>query len=148
MPNDLDQPSEPAIAPASAPRRGFVRRNWGKLTVGGIVIIPVIAFTIWAGIALSFTYSSGDRIGHVQNLAKTGWLCKTWEGELQLLSPAGTVPAIFHFSVRDDSVARAIQRTEGRQVSLRYEQHVGVPTSCFGDTEYFVTGVKETTPAP
>jgi hypothetical protein len=27
-------------------------------------------------------------------------------------------------------------------VSLRYEQHKGVPTSCFGETEYFVNGVR------
>ena len=24
---------------------------------------------------------------------------------------------------------------------MDYEQHISVPTSCFGDTEYFVTGV-------
>jgi hypothetical protein len=30
----------------------------------------------------------------------------------------------------------------GRRVTLRYEQHPGVPTTCFGETEYFVTAVK------
>jgi hypothetical protein len=27
-------------------------------------------------------------------------------------------------------------------VALPYEQHEGVPGSCFGETEYFVTGVR------
>jgi hypothetical protein len=27
---------------------------------------------------------------------------------------------------------------------LEYEEHKGIPSSCFGDTPYFVVGVKET----
>jgi hypothetical protein len=30
----------------------------------------------------------------------------------------------------------------GRRVSLHYEEKVGLPTSCFGETRHFVTGVK------
>jgi hypothetical protein len=54
----------------------------------------------------------------------------------------GSAPTIFRFTVRNDSVARAIEAAEGRQVALRYEQHIGVPTTCFGETEYFVNGVR------
>jgi len=54
----------------------------------------------------------------------------------------GAVPETFRYSVRDDSLARAIQALEGGRVALTYKQHRGVPTSCFGETEYFVTGAR------
>ena len=44
--------------------------------------------------------------------------------------------------MRSDSVANEINKLNGRRVVLEYAQHKGVPTSCFGDTEYYVTGVK------
>jgi hypothetical protein len=33
---------------------------------------------------------------------------------------------------------RQLQAAMGQRVQLTYEQHIGVPTSCFGETEYFV----------
>jgi hypothetical protein len=44
--------------------------------------------------------------------------------------------------VKSDAVAARINDTLGKRVALSYQQHVGIPTSCFGDTEYFVTDVK------
>jgi hypothetical protein len=48
----------------------------------------------------------------------------------------------FSFTVRSDSVAAAITALSGKRVTVTYQQHVGVPTSCFGETEYFVTAVE------
>ncbi len=127
-------------------RRGFFRRHWGRLTLFTLVLLPILVFTIWAGITLSFSYSNGERVGYVQKLSRKGWLCKTWEGELQMSNIPGSAPLLFQFSVRSDSIARAIEATNGRRVALTYEQHVGVPSDCFGETEYFVTGVREVTP--
>jgi hypothetical protein len=110
--------------------------------LGSLVLIPIAIFTIWAGITLAYSYSSGERVGFVQKLSRKGWLCKTWEGELQLTPVPGTVPAIFTFSVRSDSVARAIEAAAGKQVALQYEEHRGVPSTCFGETDYFVVGVR------
>ena len=145
MPDDTT-PSSPASdfagAPAPPPRRGFLRRHWGKTLILVVVLVPILVFTIWAGGALAFSYSESDRIGYVQKFGKKGWLCKTWEGELQLSTIPGSAPTIFHFTVRDDSVAQQIVQSEGKKVSLHYEQHVGIPTSCFGDTEYFITAVR------
>ncbi|MBV6519987.1 MAG: hypothetical protein MNPFHGCM_00091 [Gemmatimonadaceae bacterium] len=140
-------PEGPNQSAASAPttpvpnQRPFLRRHWGKVTIAVVVGAPLLIFTIWAGVALSYSYSSGDRVGYVQKLARKGWLCKTWEGELQLSNIPGGAPVIFEFSIRSDSIAREIQKLQGRQVSLHYDQHVGVPSSCFGETEYFATGV-------
>src|SRR5204862_8269531 len=106
-----------------------------------ILLVPVgvIALRIW--VTLCYTYSSRDRAGSVQKISKKGWICKTWEGELAMANLPGTMPQIFSFTVRNDSIARIIEQNAGKQVSLTYEQHRGVPTSCFGDTEYFVTRV-------
>jgi len=52
------------------------------------------------------------------------------------------MPEKFYFSVRDDAVAAQINQAMGRRIVLYYEQHVGVPTRCFGETEYFVKSVK------
>jgi len=43
--------------------------------------------------------------------------------------------------VRDDSLVQKLQSTMGQRVEISYEQHKGVPTSCFGETEYFVETV-------
>ncbi len=110
-----------------------------------VVAIPVIAACAFAGYvygALHVSFSSGERSGFVQKLSKKGWVCKTWEGEMAMVSMPGTAPEIFLFSIRDDAVADKINRSMGKRVAISYEQHKGVPTTCFGETEYFVTDIK------
>ena len=115
-----------------------------KLVTAGVfvVVVPVFVFTMWALITLSYSYSSGDRAGYLQKISKRGWLCKTWEGEIQLTAIPGATPEIFAFSVRSDSIAAELNKLAGQRVVLHYRQHKGVPTSCFGDTEYFIDGVR------
>jgi hypothetical protein len=111
-----------------------------------LILIPVVIIALWIWVALGYTYSSGERAGYVQKISKKGWICKTWEGELAMANLPGSMPQIFAFTVRNDSIARVIEQNAGKQVSLTYDQHRGVPTSCFGETEYFVTGVHRTGP--
>ena len=113
-----------------------------KWIIAGVVAVPFLVFAIYTWSALTFTYSSGERAGYVQKFSKKGWLCKTWEGELAMVSMPGTMSEKFLFTVRDDKVADYINNSLGKRVALSYQQHVGIPTSCFGDTEYFVTAVK------
>ena len=122
----------------------FFRRHWGKLTLTTVILVPALLFTIWAGAALTFTYSSGERSGFLQKLSLKGWVCKTWEGELAMVNMPGAMSQMFNFSVRSDSIAEVINgaMVQNRRVVLTYKQHVGVPTSCFGETQYFVSGVK------
>ena len=56
--------------------------------------------------------------------------------------PGSVTPQIFNFTVRSDSLAAIIETDLGKRVSLTYEQHVGIPNSCFGETEYFVKNVR------
>jgi hypothetical protein len=111
-----------------------------------LVLVPVVAVALWAWVSLGYTYARGDRAGYIQKISKKGWLCKTWEGELAMVNLPGTMPQIFSFTVRNDSIAGLLEKSAGKQVSLIYEQHRGVPTSCFGDTEYFVTGIRRIEP--
>ena len=123
----------------------FFGRHKLASILGGIVLIPFLVLVTWTVIALTYTYSSGDRAGILQKFSKRGWICKTWEGELLMSAVPGSVPEKFLFTVRSDSVAGEINKLNGRRVVLFYEQHRGIPLSCFGDTEYFVTGVKAMT---
>jgi hypothetical protein len=107
-----------------------------------IVLMAVLGFVGWTWLSLTYDYSDGERAGYVQKLSRKGWICKTWEGELALVNLPGAMPEIFHFSVRDDAVAKRIQQSVGKRVALSYEQHIGIPTSCFGDTEYFVVNLQ------
>jgi len=113
-----------------------------KWIIAGVVVVPLLVFAIYTWSALTFTYSSGERAGYVQKFSKKGWICKTWEGELAMVSMPGTMSEKFLFTVRDDKIADYINNSLGKRVALSYQQHVGIPTSCFGDTEYFVTAVK------
>lgn len=107
-----------------------------------LVILPLLLLAAYTWFVLSWSYSRGERAGYVQKLSQRGWLCKTWEGEIALVTIPGTVAEKFEFTVRSDEVARNINSAMGQRVTLDYEQHVGVPSSCFGDTSYFVTGVR------
>ena len=113
--------------------------------LSAIILLPLLVFVLWTVITLSYTYSSGERAGIMQKLSKRGWICKTWEGELLMSAVPGSAPEKFLFTVRSDSVAAEINKLSGRRVVLDYEQHVKIPTSCFGDTEYFVNGVRAMT---
>ena len=121
-------------------------RNKALIALLFLILVPAVIIVLWIWIALGYSYALGERAGYIQKISKKGWLCKTWEGELAMANLPGTMPQIFTFTVRNDSVAHVIEQNAGKQVSLTYEQHRGVPTACFGETEYFVTGVRRTGP--
>lgn len=125
-------------------------RKWLWIALLSVVGAPAVLFALWATITLSYSYSSGERVGYVQKFSKKGWICKTWEGELAMTTVPGTAPQLFEFSVRDDSIADVIEdimRTREGRVSLTYEQHKGVPTACFGETEYYVVEARPVGPS-
>jgi hypothetical protein len=108
-----------------------------------ILLVSAIAlFSLYVYIALNWSYSTGERAGFLQKVSHKGWICKTWEGELSLVAMPGAAPEKFLFTVRDDAVAQKVSAEAGKRVTLIYEQHKGLPSSCFGDTEYFVVDVK------
>jgi hypothetical protein len=131
-----------ALRDTQPPKKSMMKRHWGKMLAAIVVLVPVLGLTIWTAIALSFSYSSGDRTGYIQKFSEKGWLCKTYEGEIAMVNLPGQIANTFQFTVRDDSIAQLINKAQGQRVALTYKQHKGVPTSCFGETEYFVNGVR------
>jgi hypothetical protein len=109
--------------------------------VGLIAVIVLLAAAYTYG-ALHWVYSSGERVGYVQKISKKGWLCKTWEGELTMSPVPGAIPEKFFFTVRDEAVAQQVNQGLGRRVSLSYEQHKGVPSVCFGESEFYIVKAK------
>jgi hypothetical protein len=108
-------------------------------------LIPVVLLALaagWIWLMMVWNYSSGERAGWVQKFARKGWVCKTWEGELALVTMPGAAQEKFLFTVWNDETAATINKAMGKRVSLHYEQKVGLPGSCFGDTRYWVDGVK------
>jgi len=123
-------------APA-APRRGPSRLKlffW-------LLVVPAVLVTLYFIVVLKWNYSTGERAGWVQKFSKKGWLCKTWEGELSMISMPGATPEKFYFTVWDDQVAAQINAAMGRRVSLHYDEKVGLPTTCFGETRHWVNGI-------
>src|SRR5262247_2270960 len=118
------------------------QRGIGMLGVliGALLIVGVAAGYFWA--ALTWSYASGERAGWVQKFSHKGWICKTWEGELALVTMPGTAQEKFLFTVWDDGVATKLNDAMGKRVSLHYEEKVGLPGSCFGETRYWVNGIK------
>jgi len=145
--SDANEPAPPPPAPPVTPApppptRSFARRNWGKLTFLMLLGIPLAGLALWIVIGLNWSYSSGTRTGALQKISSKGWLCKTWEGTLYTSIGAGFRADSFTFTVRNDSLARMLGELSGKRVAVEYDQHTLVPLSCFGDTEYFVTGVE------
>jgi hypothetical protein len=57
---------------------------------------------------------------------------------------AGQQAEKFYFTVRDDALVSKIESFAGHRVSVTYEEHRGIPSSCFGETNYFVVDAVKT----
>lgn len=108
----------------------------------GLLVAVLGVGALWTLATLTFSYSEGDRVGYVQKFSRKGWICRTWEGELAMSPVPGATPQLFAFTVRDAGVAQRLAAAEGKKVALRYGEKRGIPSTCFGDTSYFVTDVR------
>ena len=131
-------------AQSSAPAPKAKRRRW-PVVIATLLIVPLLLFAIYTFFVATWSYSEGDRAGTLQKFSRKGWICKTYEGELALYIVGGVAPQIWHFTVRDESIVRQMSDAVGRKVQVHYSEHRGVPTSCFGDTPYWVDQVKVVT---
>lgn len=109
------------------------------LTIATTILVLAALYLLFV---LKWSYSDGERIGYVQKFSEKGWICKTWEGELAMFPVVAMQAEKFLFTVRDDAVASRLNQSLGKKVALHYEEHKGVPTSCFGETPYYVVEVR------
>ena len=137
----MTEPDEFTSEPATPPTPRMVVHHRLPWIIAGLVVIPALLFTMYVGVVLHISYSQGARAGILQKFSNKGWVCKTWEGELAMTTVPGVAPTLWVFSVRDAHTAEQVNTLIGRRVTLRYTEHRGVPTSCFGDTQYYVDSV-------
>jgi hypothetical protein len=133
-------------AVAGPPPATFFRRHRVKLVLLGVLACGAGGVALWIFVTLKFSYSAGDRIGYVQKISRRGWICRTWEGELAMNPVPGAVPTIFSFTIPDADIAKKVAEMEGKKVALHYEEKKGIPSSCFGDTHYFITDARVLAP--
>lgn len=141
----VTNPTTPAPTPVPArrpPRRSIKSYFWWSLAGALVLIALYTAFLLW------WNYSEGERAGVLQKFSKRGWVCKTYEGELAMYVVGGVAPQIWDFSTRDEAVIEQLHDAVGQQVRLHYTEHPGLPTNCFGETDYFVNEVKVVGPPP
>ena len=112
-------------------------KNTIKISLG-LIVLPALLFSLYTWASLNWVYSSGERAGYVQKFSLKGYLCKTWEGEIVLVSMPGTQAEKFLFTVQDEAVAKKLNDSMGLRVKIHYQEHKGIPSSCFGETAYFV----------
>jgi hypothetical protein len=106
-----------------------------------LIVVPLLIITLYLAVVLHLDYSNGSRAGILQKFSEKGWVCKTWEGELAMTTVPGVAPTLWSFSIRDRHAAEQVGAMVGRHVLLHYTEHRGVPTSCFGETQYYVDSV-------
>jgi hypothetical protein len=135
----VTNPTTPAPTPVPAsrpPRRSFKSYFWWSMAGAFVLIALYTAFLLW------WSYSEGERAGVLQKFSKRGWVCKTYEGELAMYVVGGVAPQIWNFSARDEAVIEQLREAVGKQVRIHYTEHPGLPTNCFGETDYFVNAVE------
>lgn len=93
-------------------------------------------------VAFNYSYSDGNRAGYIQKFSHKGWICKTHEGELAMTTVPGVAPVLWEFSVRDEQIAAQLSQVMGKRLVLHYKEYRYLPTSCFGETAYFVDRVE------
>jgi hypothetical protein len=138
----MSTPTAPMPMPTPAPARRS-RFKWYLLGFVAALAAMVVLYTLFM---LWWSYSDGERAGVLQKFSQRGWVCKTHEGELAMYVVAGVAPQIWSFSVRDAAVVEQLTKAVGQNVRLHYAEHRGLPTDCFGETDYFVDRVEVTAP--
>jgi hypothetical protein len=129
--------------PASTPVTPKKKRSWG-FTLFLVLSIPLLLAALYTFFVLSWSYSDGERAGALRKFSRKGWLCKTYEGEM-VLEPVNVAnPQVWAFTVRDEAVVQQLNQAVGQRVHLHYTEHKGVPTTCFGETQFYVDEVKLT----
>ena len=126
---------------------GSLGRRVGIVLAATLVAL-LAGSAVYTWVTMHYEYSNGERAGVLQKFSRKGWVCKSYEGELALYVVAGVQPEIWNFTVSDAALAQQLAKVVGQRVQLHYVEHRGIPTSCVGDTGYFVDRINETSVAP
>ena len=103
----------------------------------GKIIFWVVLLLLLAGAGFGYykvlwVFSDGTKTGELNSLTYTGYIWKTYEGEMILSgygskgSMGGSVQSkIFKFSVDDKEVAEQLRELTGQRVTVHYKEYKG-----------------------
>jgi hypothetical protein len=109
-----------------------------KRLLRATMILTLLLGAAYLLVAFNYSYSDGSRAGYIQKFSRKGWVCKTHEGEMAMTTVPGVAPVLWAFSVWDDKVASQLSQAMGKRLVLHYKEYRYLPTTCFGETAYYV----------
>jgi hypothetical protein len=118
--------------------------------LGGIVFLLVLVVFIWW--RYYFVFGEGVKAGSLNFVVNKGYVFKTWEGRLiqtgfKSDAPGAITSNEFTFSIADDSIARVLERSNGKVVELRYKEYLhAIPWR--GNSNFVVTEIVDISAEP
>jgi len=104
-----------------------------------IILTVVVLGLLTTGLGylfLTYTYSSGHRVGKLVKLSKKGFVPKTWEGTMDLGSGDQLT---WQFSVHKDEIGHELSKHSGKMVRLEFRELLW---KVFYETKYDVIAWK------
>ena len=103
----------------------------GKI-IAWIIVILLLVGAAFGYYKFFWVFSDGTKTGELNSLTYTGYIWKTYEGEMILSgygskgSMGGSVQSkIFKFSVDDEAVAEELKTLTGQRVTVHYKEYKG-----------------------
>lgn len=134
------------------------KKGGGKLltALGIIVVVALAAFIFFK---FFFVFGSGVKAGELNLFVYKGYVFKTYEGRLiqagyNSKNSNNTIQSNeFNFSVKDENVAKQLERCTGKMVELHYKEYLGTlpwrgMTKYVVDSVYSVSTINEPTDLP
>ena len=135
------------------------KRGIGKKIFTILTIIVVLAAASFVFFKFYFVFGSGVKAGELNLFVYKGYVFKTYEGRLiqagynSKNSNAAIQSNEFNFSVKDENVAKQLERCAGKFVELHYKEYLGTlpwrgMSKYVVDSVYSVSSIKESTELP
>ena len=135
------------------------KRGIGRKILTTLSIILVLAVAGFVFFKFFYVFGSGVKAGELNLFVYKGYVFKTYEGRLiqagynSQNSNATIQSNEFNFSVKDENVARQLERCAGKIVELHYKEYLGTlpwrgMTKYVVDSVYSVTSVNESRDMP
>ncbi len=135
------------------------KRGIGKKIFTILTIIVVLAAASFVFFKFYFVFGSGVKAGELNLFVYKGYVFKTYEGRLiqagyNSKNNNATIQSNeFNFSVKDENVAKQLERCAGKFVELHYKEYLGTlpwrgMSKYVVDSVYSVSTIKESTELP
>ena len=128
------------------------KRGTGRKILTILSIIIVLAAAVFVFFKFFYVFGSGVKAGELNLFVYKGYVFKTYEGRLiqagyNSKNSNNTIQSNeFNFSVKDENVAKQLERCTGKMVELHYKEDLGT-LPWRGMTKYVVDSVYSVSPA-